>query len=122
MSSAVVSGTIRVSNNNNVFVNAFSAFVTVSQWTTKQIILTNGISDYVVSMPTASNPQFLMMMATSLVRVNYGNLNSAASTASAGMSFKDLFAQVGSGQSGPFNLHFANSSGDSATVTIVTGM
>lgn len=122
MSSAVVSGTIRVSNNNNVFTNAFSAIVTVSQWQTQQIILANGISDFIVSIATQSNPGFLMLMATSLVRVNFGEHASADSAASLGYTFKDMFAQIGSGQSGPLNIHLANSSGDSATVTLITGM
>ena len=128
MASAVISGEIRVSNQGNVFSKSFAALVTVSQWYTNQIILNNGVSNHVLSLTTLSNPIFLALTATSIVRVNiggkdWGSATSSLSAGSAGLQFKDLFALVGSGiaVSGPFNLQFANSSGDSAVITIIAG-
>jgi hypothetical protein len=121
MASAVVSGSVRITNVSNVINPTFSALVTVSQWATHAIVLPDATDDFVFSSVHFSNPGFLLMYSTGIVRMQQGGLPSAASYASNGMEFKDLFAQIGSGISGPINMHFANSSGNSATVTIVIG-
>ena len=123
MASAIMTGEIRVSNQGNVFTKTFSAMVTVSQWYTNQVVLANGISDFVVSTIFVSNPMFIALTANSVCRVAFGG-TSQISSASAGMQFRDMFALIGSGiaVSGPFNIHFSNSSGDSATITMVAAM
>jgi hypothetical protein len=122
MAQNIVSGTVRVTNTSTVITRTFSAAVTVSNWNVQDYTITNGLSDFIVSLPNVSNPGFLLMMATSTVRVNFGGHASADSAASLGFEFKDLYARVGSGISGDINLHFSNSSGDSAVVTVIQGL
>ncbi len=122
MASAVVSGAFRVSNNNNVFNRAFSGLTSVSAWVVQDLIIANGASDVILSYAQVSVPNVVFMTATSIVRVNFAGHASYVSAASAGWQFKDLFVWMGSGISGPIALHFANSSGDSATVTVGVGM
>jgi len=122
MAQTVVSGAIRVTNVSQIITRTFSAAVTVSNWDVQEYTLDNGISDFIVSRAHLSNAGFLMLMATSIVRVNFGELPSAASFGSDGYQFKDLFARIGSGISGDLNLHFSNSSGDSAVITVIQGM
>lgn len=121
MANNIVSGTVRITNTSTVMTRTFSANVTVSNWHAQDYTLTNGLSDFIISIAHQSSPGFLMLMATSTVRVNFGNHASADSAASLGFEFKDLFARVGSGISGDLNLHFANSSGDSAVITVIQG-
>jgi len=121
MAQTVVSGAVRVTDVSTIITRTFSAAITVSNWNVQEYTLANGISDFVVSRTHVSNPGFLMLMATSKVRVNFGGLVSAASLASTGYEFKDLFARIGSGISGDLNLHFSNSSGDSAVITVIQG-
>jgi hypothetical protein len=122
MAQNIVSGTIRITNTSTVYTRTFSAAITTSNWNAQDYIIANGLSDFIVSLALQSNPGFLMCMATSTVRINFGGHASADSAASLGYEFKDLYARVGSGISGDVNLHFSNSSGDSATVTVVHGM
>lgn len=118
----IVSGTVRVTNTSNVYQRTFSAAVTTSNWNIQDYNMPNGLSDFIVSLDVQSSPGFLMLMATSTVRVNFGGHASADSAASLGQEFRDLYARVGSGISGDVNLHFSNSSGDSAVITVVHGM
>lgn len=121
MANAVVSGALRLSSTSSVITRTFSAFVTVSTIFTDQFVLAAGVSEFVVSVPTISNPGVLVLTATGTCRVNFGNLPSSTSHASAGYQFTDMFAQVGSGISGALALHFANSGSDSATITVFAG-
>jgi hypothetical protein len=122
MAQNIVSGTVRITNTSTVYTRTFSAAVTVSNWTANDYTIANGLSDFIVSVAHVSNAGFLMLMATSTMRVNFGGHASADSAASLGFEFRDLYARVGSGISGDINLHFSNSSGDSAVVTVVHGL
>lgn len=122
MASAILSGAFRISNSGNIFNKAFDATVTVSTWHIQQLVLANGVSDTIVSLAYVSIPGVIFVTATSLCRINYSGHASNLSAASAGWQFKDMWANMGSGMSGPTGLHFANSSGDSATVTLAVGM
>jgi len=127
----VVSGTVRVvSGTDTTFTKGFSATYTASHYVIRDLVLLNGASEVVLSLAEISNPGFTLVIGgVSGVRINPG-LNiaslisgpSAVAFASVGIAFKDLYTQIGSGQSGPISMHFSNSSGDSATVTIVQGM
>lgn len=119
----IVSGTMRITDVSTIITRTFSASVTVSNWNVQDYTLANGLSDFILSILTpVSNPGFLMMMATSTIRVNFGGHASADSAASLGWEFKDLFARIGSSTSGDENIHFSNSSGDSAVVTVIQGL
>jgi len=124
MASAHISGTIFIQDTSgtNVQARVVAVSVVVSQYVTQRIILANGVSNFIVSIASVSIPNVVWMTANSLCRVNFGNHASADSAASLGYQFKDIFAWAGSGQSGPINIHYANSSGDSAIVTLVLGM
>jgi hypothetical protein len=123
MATISVSGTVRITNTSTIFTRTFSAGYTASTFVARDIVLLNGVSDSVVSLAEFSNPVFVMLMGgTSLVRVNFGDHASADSAASLGFQFNDLWTWIGSGQSGPIDLHLANSSGDSATLTLIAGM
>lgn len=126
MASAIITGEVRVSNQGNVFTKAFSAMTTVSVWQVQQVNLAAGVSDWIVSLANQSAAQALVLMATSVCRVNFsgkdwGSAVSSLSAGSAGLQFRDLFAIMGSGMSGIVGLHFANSTADSYVVTVLTG-
>jgi len=118
---ALFSGGVRVSSTSNVFTKTFSATVTVSTWTIQEIVLLPNVSDFVVSIATLSNAYAFLATATQNVRINFAGLPSSVSAGSAGYAFKDLFAIVGSSVSGVQSLRTANSSSDSATVTLFLG-
>lgn len=122
MATNIVSGAVRITNTSTVYTRTFSAAVTTSNFNVQDYVIANGVSNFIVSLAAQSSPGFLMMMATSTVRANFGGHASADSAASLGFEFKDLYARIGSGISGDINIHLANSSGDSATVTIIQGM
>jgi hypothetical protein len=122
MASAILSGAFRVSNSGNIFNRAFDTTVTVSTWQIQQLVIANGVSDTIVSLAYISIPNMIFVTATSLCRINYSGHASNLSAASAGWNFKDMWAHMGSGMSGPTGLHFANSSGDSATITLAIAM
>lgn len=129
-----VSGTVRVlgsglTSGQTVNTRTFSAAYVASTFMFQDFVLLNGVSDFVVSTATLSAGGFLLVLGgASLVRINPGLhiasslTTSGASVASLGVTFNGIYAQVGSGASGPLAIHFANSSGDSATVTVVYGM
>ena len=120
--SAMISGGARISAGVSTFaVSPFSGSFSLSSFFVDQFILAAGVSEFVVSVQTVSNPSFVVLKATEVVRVNFGNLPSSTSHASAGFQFADIFAQVGCGISGPLALHFANSGSNSATITVMLG-
>lgn len=120
--SAMISGGVRISAGlSTFFVNAFSGSFGVSAFFAEQFIIAAGVSEFIVSVNSVSNPGFMVLKATETVRVNFGNLPSSTSHASAGYQFADLFAIVGCGISGALALHFANSGSNSATVTVTLG-
>lgn len=122
MASALLSGAFRISNAGNVFNRALSTTTTVSTWLIQDVVLTNGISDFVISLAAISAPNTIVVIGgASICRINFSGHASYVSSGSAGWQFKDFFAMIGSGISGPTGLHFANSSGDSATVTVMIG-
>lgn len=117
-----VSGTVRVSWGSSIVTTIpFSSLYTASVALVHSLQISNGVSDTVVSLANLSAPGFVLLTADQLARVNYAS-ESALSAGSAGRQFHGLFAQVGSGMSGPLALHFANSSGNAASVTIIQGM
>lgn len=134
MAKMEVSGSIRIVGSGltsglTMSTRTFSAAFTASTFMVQDIVLVNGASDVVVSIATLSQGGFLYIMGgTSVVRINPGlHIASAVTTsgysvASVGITFNGIYAQIGSGGSGPLALHFANSSGDSATITVVYGM
>ena len=122
MAQNIVSGTVRITNASTVINRTFSANITVSNWNINDYTIANGLSDFIISVAHVSTANFLMMMATSTVRVNFGGHLSADSAASLGWEFKDLFARVGNAISGDINIHLSNSSGDNAVVTVIQGM
>jgi hypothetical protein len=124
MASAFVSGTLKISGTSNLVTRTFSAFTTVSQFAHQEIVINSGLSNFIVSLANVSNPNFLWITATAVVRVN-ANPALDSQRGSAGQEFSDLYAVVGnnaSAVSGSPALHFSNSSGDSATITIYHGM
>ncbi len=123
VASALLSGAFRISNVGNVFNRTISGTVAVSTWLAQDILLAHGVSELVLSLTTLSAPGVVMLInATSICRVNYSGHASYVSAASAGWQFKDFWGQMGSGISGPTGIHLANSSGDSALVTLIVGM
>ena len=107
--------------------NAASASLSISAYQINRINIANGSSDYVVSFGNqVSVPNVIILCsATSICRVNFPDMGGAAACAfsagSAGFLFKDLFVLAGSGLGLPSNLHLSNSSGDSATITLIVG-
>lgn len=134
MAKIEVSGAYRITGSGltsglNLGTRTFSAAFVASTFVVQDIVLLNGASDVVLSLAQLSAGGFLLLLGgTSTVRINPGlHIASAAtvsgvSTASVGITFNGIYAQIASGGSGPFALHFANSSGDSATITVVWGM
>ena len=122
MASALLSGAFRISNQGNIFNKAFDITTTISTWHVQQVVLANGTSEFVLSFTHLSAPNTVFVTANSLCRINYAGHASYVSAASAGWQFKDLWAHVGSGMSGPIGIHLANSSGDSAIITVAVGM
>ena len=121
MASAILSGAFRISNQGNIFNKAFDATVTVSTWQIQQLVLANGVSEIVVSNALVSAPSVIFATATSLCRINYSGHVSYVSAASAGWLFKDAWIHLGSGITSITGIHFSNSSGDSATITLAIG-
>jgi hypothetical protein len=123
MAVIVTTHTVNVQDvaGTNIETRSMPISVTVSQYQVHRIILANGVSEFVVSQVNLSNPGVILITATSLCRVNWSSVSSTG-LASAGQNFKDLFAIAGSGISAFTGLHFANSSGDSAVVTLIIGM
>ena len=121
MASAILSGAFRISNQGNIFNKAFDATTTVSVWQIQQLVLANGVSDIIVSNALISAPNVIFATATSLCRINYSGHISYVSGASAGWQFKDAWIHMGSGIASVVGFHFANSSGDSAVVTLAIG-
>ena len=122
MASAILSGAFRISNQGNIFNKAFDATVTVSTWHVQQINLANGVSDFALSFTHLSSPLVIFATATSICRIQYGGHVSVVSSGSAGWPFRDMWGVVGSGISGPTGIHFSNSSGDSAILTVAMAM
>lgn len=134
MAKIEVSGAIKITGSGvtsglTMGTRTFSAAFVASTFIIQDIVLPNGTSDFVVSIATLSAGGFLYIIGgTSTVRINPGlhiassTTTSGVSTASVGITFNGIYGQIGSGASGPLALHFANSSGDSATVTVVMGM
>jgi len=122
MASALLSGAFRISNGGgNVFNRVLSTTTTVSTWFIQDMILANGVSDLVVSIASLSNAKVVVVIGgESALRINYTGHASYASAASAGWEFKDLWAHIGQ-TSGIQGLHFANSSGNSVTTTVIMG-
>lgn len=106
---------------------AASVTITVSAYQVTRLTIANGVSDFVYSVAQLSSPSVIILAsATSVCRVNWSNPSvsgaCAFSAGSNGVPFKDLFVIAGSGAAMPSSLHFANSSGDSATFTLIVGM
>lgn len=80
--------------------------------------LSAGMSEFVVSLPLLSNPHTIFMQSDDIARVNFGNLRSATSHASAGFQFKDIFAIYGSDISSFPAFHFANSTLSDINITV----
>ena len=118
---------VSAGNGGPVQANAASASVTVSTYQVSRINLANGASDYVVSFGNqVSVPTVIILCsATSTCRVNFPDIGGAAACAfsagSAGIPFKDLFVVAGAALGLASNLHLSNSSGDSATITLIVG-
>ena len=129
MASAAISGAIYIQDTSgtNIESRTFAPTTAVSTYITHKIILANGVSEFVFSVTNISIPNVIYVTANSLVRINpgltiaSGLTTSGVSLASVGMQFKDLFVWMGSGMSGGQALHFANSSGDSAAITVIMG-
>ena len=120
--SMIASGVMRISGPVSTFTTfPFSAMFTASVYQVHQFQIANGVSDFILSLANLSNPGLVIAFADQVVRLNYGG-ESSASGGSAGRNFKDLWAQVGSGISGPLSFHFANSSGNAASVTVIHGI
>lgn len=104
-----------------------SVSITTSAYQITRVTISNGNSDYIVSFGNqVSVPNiFILTSATSICRVNWPDISvcgiCAFSAGSAGIPFKDLFVVAGSGLALMSNLHFSNSSGDSATFTLMVG-
>jgi hypothetical protein len=100
-----------------------SSSITISNYQVNRVTLANGVSDFIVSVAHLSGLAVVIVTsATSICRINMAGLNASAfSAGSAGIRFKDLFVVAGSGTSMTEALHFANSSGDSATFTLIFG-
>ena len=124
MPSITVSGIVRVSWGSSIYTQyPFSSLYTASVVVVHSLQLSTVESNTIVSLANVSNPGFVVLVSDGLVRVNYGNEPSAVSAGSAGRQFHGLFAQVGSGMSGPPALHFANSLTSAvASVAIIMGM
>jgi len=122
MASALLSGAFRISNTGNVFNRVVSTTTTVSTWFIQDIILANGVSDVVISIAQLSLANTIVVFGgASICRINYSGHASYVSSGSAGWQFKDFWAHIGSGISGPTGIHMANSSGDSALITVIIG-
>ena len=107
--------------------NAASSVITVSVYDIRRLMIPNGESNFAYSIVGLSTPNVIILMsATSYMRVNWPhNSVSAAcgfSAGSNGVQWRDLFTLVASGGLLPSALYFSNSSGDSATFTLVVGM
>ena len=122
MASALLSGAFRISNTGNVFNRVLSTTTTISTWLIQDMVLANGVSDIVISNTLLSSPNTnIVFGGASLCRINYSGHASYVSSGSAGWQFKDFWAHIGSGMSVITGVHFANSSGDSCTVTLILG-
>ncbi|HXH10781.1 MAG TPA: hypothetical protein VNP04_13595 [Alphaproteobacteria bacterium] len=118
---------VSAGNAGPVQTNAASASITVSAYQVTRLTIANGVSDFIYSVAQLSAPSVIILVsATSVCRVNWTNASVSAACAysagSAGVPFKDLFVIAGSGAAMPSALHFSNSSGDSATFTVIVGM
>lgn len=120
--SMIASGLMRISGPVSTFTAfPFSAMFTASVYQVHQLQLADGVSDFVLSLANLSKPGIVMAFADQIVRINYGG-EAGVSGGSAGRHFKDLWAQAGSGMSGPLSLHFANSAGTAASIIVIHGM
>jgi len=122
-SGATFSGTLYISSVSTVASHSVSATLTISAFVQHQFTLSDGLSDFILSLAPLSNPTLTWCLADKTVRVNaWPNLDSQR--ASAGQLFAALFVLAGgtSAFSGPGALHFANSSGSAAQVTVLQGM
>ena len=122
MGDATLTGTARVSGVSGVVTQAYTLNVSaVSAYFADQFILSAGLSDFIVSVPTVSNPDFLIVTATGVVRINYSGEASGVSAGSAGRQMTGL-VHIGQSISGPLGLHFSNSNASAVTITIVAAM
>ena len=98
-----------------------STFQVSTVFTQEFVLSTTTISDLVLSLAQYSNFQVFQMVATDVVRVNFGNILGGASyvsNASAGLPVHFL-AFAGSNISGPINVHFSYSGSTSSTIRIM---
>lgn len=98
-----------------------SNFNVSTTFTQELVMVLATASDTVVSLAQFSNIQVFQLVATDVVRVNFGNILggvSYVSNASAGIPVTFL-AFAGSNISGPLNLHLAYSGTNSSTVRIM---
>lgn len=98
-----------------------SAYNVSTTFTQELVMLPTTASDTVLSLAQFSNFQVFQLVATDIVRVNFGNILGGASyvsQASAGIPVTFL-AFAGSGISGPLNVHLAYSGANSSTVRIM---
>lgn len=122
MGTLTVSGTVKIADDSGqVYTKNFTNTITISQYQARTIILDDADEDVEVSAPTFSAPTATLMLtdAGSIVRANFtgGPLNSESSE---GFEFAGFLMNIGSGISGLGDgVLMANSSGDSATITII---
>lgn len=117
---AAIVGSWRVSSTSGLFIQTFSAQQTVSATLAHDFAIAVGVSDFVLSLAVFSNINVLSIEANNQVRVNFGGIGNSSfvSNASLGMLVTQMDWITG-GNSGPLNLHFANSGTDSATVRVI---
>ena len=120
MAQAAISGGLRFSSTSNLVVKTFAASTPLSNFTTGELTITAGVSDFVLSINAVSSPSVLFLAATSTMRINFGG-GAGTSHGSAGQQFSDFYGFMGSFISGPLSLHFANSTLSAQTVTYLIG-
>lgn len=89
--------------------NKVSSFISSNIFAVFGARLSAGTSDFIVSLAEISNPHTIFITSDDITRVNFGNLPSSTSHASAGFQFKEMFAIYGSSISSFPAFHFANS-------------
>lgn len=119
MPEVVFSGTIRISGMlSSTVLRGLSATVPLTGFYTEQFVLADGATRQ-INPQAQPNPDFAFCTATQVCRVNLGGHPTFDSAASLGWEFKDFFGLAGSGiVSGPTLFNFANSSGNSAVITV----
>ena len=122
MGTILVSGSVRITDDTGVvYTKLFSNTISISSFDVQTVVIADAAEDYEVSHPGFSSPTCTIILTDvgSVGRVNFtgGPLNSESSE---GYEFANFIMNMGSGISGLGDgMLLANSSGDSATLTII---